>query len=461
MSRPRPLLAEGGSAARAWARLTASGAALIAMTSLGLLVLIAALAPFLSQDRPLVIETDEGTSWPLFAAMSRGDILWLAALTALLGAYLVRRLGAPWRLALPVLLILPLIGIGLALEHEPRHETRRYRAEESGRGAVAAFDLRLRSLLAAGDDEPLRSEIAALSRERRGSLVVLEALMRRADLLDEADPDRRRAAFETLRERNLIELERLRDAVYPINRFAPDQPDFEGLVGPEGGGHLLGSDREGRDLLARLVHGTRLAMTVAVGAGALIALLGLAVGLLAGWFGGAVDWLLERLCEVVLCLPVLFVLVAFAAYLPLAWRTSSLTTAIFIGLILWPNAARLVRAEVMRTKSADFIRAAEAMGLSRRRIFVRHLVPNVLGSVLVAASLAAGQVILIEATLSFLGLGVQGAPSWGRILAESREAALLDSAWHLALFPGLLVFGVVLCFNILGDRLRDALDPRS
>ncbi|MCB9832779.1 MAG: ABC transporter permease [Planctomycetes bacterium] len=461
MTGPRPILRPGGSAARAWARLSASGAALIALVLLALLVLVAALAPFLSADAPLLIDSDQGRTWPLFSAMSRADLGWLGGLLAALAGYLVRRFGGRWLVASITALLIVAGTIGLALGHQPRHETRRYRLEEHDRAIIVELDRELGDDLVRGADAEVRAGLRAGRRRLAGSLEAELDLERRLDLVDDRPPEQRAWAFRALATRNELELGRLREAVYALNRHAPDQPGVDGLRRPGQAGHVLGSDRDGRDLLARLVHGARLAMTVAVGSVAAMLLLGLAVGLIAGWFGGPLDWLLERLNQVVLCLPVLFVLVAFSGYLPLVWRQSGLTVALIIGLVAWPQMARLVRAETRRLRSAGFVRAAEALGLSRRRIFLRHLLPNLVGPLLITASGAAGQVIVLEATFSFLGLGAVGAPSWGRILADSRAAALIDSAWHLALFPGLAVTGAVLAFNVLGDRLRDALDPRS
>jgi len=221
--------------------------------------------------------------------------------------------------------------------------------------------------------------------------------------------------------------------------------------------HLFGTDPLSRDVLARVVVGARVSLAVALLAVALSISLGATVGIAAGYFGGAVDSLLMRLVDGALAVPRLFLLLLVLA----VWEQVPIVMlVIFIGATGWFGTSRLVRAEVLRIREESFVRAAEALGARRRRIIFRHLLPNALGPLLVTATLGVGDVILVEAGLSFLGLGVQPpTPSWGGMILDAKSV-LVTAPWN-AIFPGLAILGTVLSANLFGDALRDAVDPRS
>jgi peptide/nickel transport system permease protein len=242
--------------------------------------------------------------------------------------------------------------------------------------------------------------------------------------------------------------------------FLPDplaQPDILAGSLPPGLGHPFGTDQLNRDILARVVAGARISLSVALLAVGLSATIGAAVGLVSGYWGGLVDTGLMRLVDGALAIPRLFILLLTLA----VWeRIPLLALILLIGATGWFATSRLVRAEVLRIREEAFVRAAEALGARRRHVILRHLLPNTLGPLLVAATLGVGDVILLEAGLSFLGLGVQPpTPSWGSMVLESREV-LVSAPWA-GIFPGLAIVITVLSANLLGDAMRDATDPRS
>ena len=235
------------------------------------------------------------------------------------------------------------------------------------------------------------------------------------------------------------------------------QPDILAGSMPPGLGHPFGTDQLNRDILSRVVTGARISLGVALLAVALSMTLGAAVGLVSGYLGGVVDAALMRLVDGALAIPRLFILLLVLA----VWeRVPVLALILLIGATGWFATSRIVRAEVLRLRVEAYVRAAEALGARRRRIIFRHLLPNVVGPLLVTATLAVGDVILLEAGLSFLGLGIQPPmPSWGGMILDSKEV-LVSAPWA-GIFPGLAIVITVLSANLFGDALRDAVDPRG
>jgi peptide/nickel transport system permease protein len=242
--------------------------------------------------------------------------------------------------------------------------------------------------------------------------------------------------------------------------FLPDplaQPDILQGSLPPGLEHPFGTDQLNRDILARVVAGARISLSVALLAVALSASIGAAVGLLAGYWGGTMDAALMRLVDGALAIPRLFILLLVLA----VWERVPLAALILlIGATGWFATSRLVRAEVLRLREEGYVRAAEALGARRRHVILRHLLPNAMGPLLVSATLSVGDVILLEAGLSFLGLGVQPpTPSWGSMVLDSKEV-LVSAPWA-GVFPGLAIVFTVLSANLFGEALREAVDPRS
>jgi peptide/nickel transport system permease protein len=228
----------------------------------------------------------------------------------------------------------------------------------------------------------------------------------------------------------------------------------EYLLPPGEQGHILGTDNLGHDILARIVHGTRIALSVGIVAMGIAAVIGIILGSLAGYFGGTTDIIISRLIEIVICFPMLFLILTVLAFLP----PSIYNIMIVIGITGWTGIARLVRGEILKVREMDYVKAARASGLPDLRILWRHVLPNSLAPVLVSISFGIAGSILTETSLSFLGFGVQPPdPSWGQILSLARE---YPTRMWLAIYPGLAIFITVIGYNMVGEALRDALDPR-
>jgi peptide/nickel transport system permease protein len=240
--------------------------------------------------------------------------------------------------------------------------------------------------------------------------------------------------------------------------LAPYDPTVQSL--PEkrekpGGKFLLGADEFGRDILSRLIYGTRVALLVGTISIAIALVFGMVLGTASGFFGGVVDNLIMRILDILLAFPYLLLAIAVVS----AIGPGILNTTIAVGIWAIPGFARIIRASVITIKKADYIQAARAIGASDARIIFNHIIPNFISPVIVYSTLYMANAILIEAALSFLGLGVQPpTPSWGLMVSSGRDFLL--SAPHIATLPGIAIMITVLGFNLLGDGLRDSLDPK-
>ncbi len=240
-----------------------------------------------------------------------------------------------------------------------------------------------------------------------------------------------------------------------FSRHDPNRIDVLRVLQPPSAEHLLGTDELGRDVLARMAYGARISLKVGFVAVGIATSIGLLVGLFSGFYGGLADAVLMRFVDIMLCFPTFFLILSVIAFL----EPSIYNIMVVIGVTGWMGVSRLVRAETLSLKERDFVAAARAQGAGDARIIFRHILPNTLAPVLVAATLGVAGAILTESALSFLGIGVQPpTPSWGNILTAGKDN--IEFAWWLSVYPGLAILFTVLGYNLLGEGIRDAVDPR-
>ncbi len=241
-----------------------------------------------------------------------------------------------------------------------------------------------------------------------------------------------------------------------VTPYSPDDLDAYHVLLPPSSAHWLGTDELGRDVLTRIIYGARISLKVGFVSVGIAAAIGTVAGLFAGYYGGWIDQLLMRFVDIMLCFPTFFLMLAVIAMLePSIWYIM-----IIIGLTGWMGVARLIRAEVLTLRERDFVLAARSIGASDTRIIFLHILPNAISPVIVTATLGVAGAILTESALSFLGIGVQPpVPSWGNMLTSGKD--YLEFAWWLSLFPGLAILITVIAYNLVGEGLRDALDPRT
>ena len=262
-------------------------------------------------------------------------------------------------------------------------------------------------------------------------------------------PDLRAIDFSILREDSSI------NGLMTLIPYSPYETSLSEIIDPPSLRHWMGTDDLGRDVCSRMIHGAGVSLKVGFVAVGIALVIGVLFGSVAGFYGGWIDVIVSRFIEVVMCFPFFFLILAVMAFLP----PSIYNVMIVIGITRWTSIARYSRGEFLKIKKQDYTQAARALGASDSKIIFRHILPNSAAPVLVTATFGIANAILIEAALSFLGLGIQPPfASWGGILSTARE--FIDVAWWLAVFPGLAIFLTVTAYNLAGEGLRDATDPR-
>jgi peptide/nickel transport system permease protein len=358
-----------------------------------LLFLLAVFAPFLASDKPFVIRTDGRLRFPLFKGLNATDYsIFLAAIVALIQLLLIRR--------------------------------NRRRIDPSIRSGVLWRQISVSALIVL-----------------IGTILSYIFVPRRLDATDY---------------KAMVASGKASGAVFAPIPYGYGRTDLKVREQPPSGQHWLGTDDVGSDVLCRLIHGSRISLSVGFVAVGISSIIGVIIGAILGYSGGKADFIGMRLVEIMMAVPVFFLIITIVAFFP----RSLFNIMLIIGLTTWTEDARFVRAEFFKLRRQDFVQAAISLGLPLRSILFRHMLPNAIAPVLVNATFGIAGAIFIEAALSFLGFGVAPpTPSWGQILSlgVSTTGRFL---WWLTLFPGLAIFFTVLAYNLVGEALRDAIDPR-
>jgi len=248
-------------------------------------------------------------------------------------------------------------------------------------------------------------------------------------------------------------------AIFAPIPYSPYENNLDKILDPPSYGRFgnyLGTDDLGSDVASRLIHGAKNSMMIGLVAVAISLIFGVIIGSIAGYFGGAIDLVISRIIEIVICFPTLILIMAVLAIL----KPSLMKVMVVIGLTQWTGVARIIRAEFLKRKKEDYVLASKVTGASDLRLIFTHLLPNSLAPIIVMTSFSIASVVLLESGLSFLGIGIQiPEPSWGQMLNISRN--YIDIAWWLILYPGILIFLTVVSYNLLGDHLRKILNPRE
>ena len=350
-------------------------------------------APFLANDKPYIIRIGGELHFPLFRNLKADDYsVFLAAIVGITLLSLIRR--------------------------------NRRQVEPSVRSAVMARQVII------------------------GTIVLVTGIV----LLFSLVP----AKLDATNYKELVTSGKATGAVFPPIPYGYDRTDISVREQPPSRQHWLGTDDVGSDVLSRLVHGSRISLSVGFVAVGISSIIGVMIGSLLGYFGGKIDFLGMRIVEIMMAIPTFFLIITIVAFFP----RSLLNIMIIIGITSWTGDARFIRAEFFKLRNQDFVQAARALGLPLRSVLFRHMLPNGIAPVLINATFGVAGAIFIEAALSFLGFGVAPpTPSWGQMLSlgVSTTGRFL---WWLTVFPGLAIFFTVLTYNLVGEGLRDAIDPR-
>ncbi|MDR2426978.1 MAG: ABC transporter permease [Endomicrobium sp.] len=241
-----------------------------------------------------------------------------------------------------------------------------------------------------------------------------------------------------------------------IVRCDPSAQDLSNRLAAPSSAHLLGTDDLGRDVFSRMVYGARVSISVGFFAVLITLFIGVVLGMISGYFGGWTDSIIMRFTDIMLCFPTFFLILIVIAF----FEPSIVNVMIVIGITSWPGLARIVRAEVLSVREREFVLASKMLAVSKIRLLFVHILPNVVSPIIVYAAIGIGGAVLTESGLSFLGLGVQPPmSSWGQILMQGKDYIYV--AWWLSLFPGIMILLTVLSFNMIGESLRDILDPKD
>ena len=393
-----------------WEQLSSNGVAMFGLAAVGAFLLLAVCAPLLSLDQPFVWITAQELRFPWFSSLFN-RLLFENAVDIFFNILLV---SSP---------VFAVIYIGLRCKHRAGFAD--IRSRWLRRFAATHFVLFvLLQVSAFGSVEnPLRYTERVV--DWKSEMAAIEAAPGSEGVF----------------------------AIFPMHTYHYRDTDPARSVLPPSEKHWFGTDTEGRDVFARMLYGTRVSLTIGIVAVSIYVAIGIFLGAIAGYFGGIIDSLVSRAIEIMICFPSFFLILTLAAFVE---ERSIFHVMVIIGITSWTGVARLIRAEFLRHKALEYAQAAVALGVPRRRIIFRHILPNAISPVLVTATFGVASAILTESSLAFLGLGDISSPSWGMTLSAGR----MEQKLWLILFPGLAIFLLVSMLNLLGEGLRDALDPK-
>jgi peptide/nickel transport system permease protein len=376
-----------------WKEFTKSPLSVVCLIFIIILFVVAVLAPFLASDKPYFIVIDGQTYFPLFRDLKATDYsVFLASFAGIAQLLLIRR--------------------------------NRKRLDPSIRGGI------------------LMRQVAVIAGILLAGIILIQILI--PHRLDAEDY------------KSMVTSGKAEKAVFAPIPYGYARTDLQSREQPPSSEHWLGTDDVGSDVLCRLIHGSRISLSVGFVAVGISCIIGIIIGAILGYFGGRVDFFGMRIVEIMMAIPTFFLIITIVAFFP----RSLFNIMFIIGITSWTSDARFIRAEFFKLRKQDFVQAAKSLGLPLRSILFRHMLPNGITPVLVNATFGIAGAIFIEAALSFLGFGVAPpTPSWGQMLSlgVSTTGRFL---WWLTLFPGLAIFLTVLAYNLVGEALRDAIDPR-
>lgn len=430
-----------------WSKPTArAGVAWISM-----LVFLAVFAPFLANSRPVLMKTAEGISSPMLKALGPSDVLLLVLSSAGVALALVRGIKFSTKLALFAWIFA--LAIPLTLWPWVQDEWSVWAASKSripifgGLALGAIVDLVILLSVPLQAAVPRRGWIS-IGIATAALAALLIALPIRPPQIDVGEEYR--------------QMQRAGKILWVITTPIPYSPRDRNRDAPAGehpaqpsAKHWLGTEQNGADMLSQMIHASRVALSVGFVATGIAVIIGIVIGGLMGYFAGAVDLIGYRLIEIFQAIPRLLLLLTVAGLV----SKNIYVIMVVIGLTGWTFDARLIRAEFLKLRKQDFVQAATASGLPLHSILFRHMLPNGIAPVLVSASFGVAAAILLEATLSFLGLGDPDQPSWGQLLNQTRSGGA-GFHWWIAIFPGLAIFLTVFSYNLIGEAIRDAIDPK-
>lgn len=425
--------------------------AIIGLGWIVLVALFAVFAPFIASSFPLLMKTKSGWSSPLIAHLYPSDVALLITAGATLAMLATRRWRGGLRLA---------VVVWAAAAAIPLASWRVW--ERSWPGWVSDFGLGITVGVAAAVIVMLAAVLVVLPLKVRATirqrlLVVVPMLILAVLLVIWPVSPPRVVVYSAYRQAQASG-----QILYAIHAPIPYSPtDRMGDIGDTrmlspSRAHLMGTTEYGEDLASRMIHACRIAMSIGFISTSIALVIGIGIGAMMGYFSGVVDLIGMRLVEVFNAIPTIFLLIAFVAF----YGRNLYLIMVIIGLTSWVGYALFVRAEFLRLREQEFVLAARACGVPLWSILYKHMLPNGVAPVLVTASFGVASAILSEATLSFLGLGLVDQPSWGQMLDEARGVGG-SFYWWIALYPGLAIFLTVFAYNLVGEALRDAIDPHS